>query len=667
MALVLLLIAYLISYPPNLTKYVFGGDSAELVTALSQFGIPHPPGYPLLALIGNIFVRIIPFFNIYQKLSLMNSLFTLGTAFIVYLTLKLIVKREIIALFGSIFLMFLFPIWLYSLVPEVFSLAILLISIQIYAIISLYLHPTLKISLYKNIFLLSLGLSIAHHHLFIFFLPGYFWLIHKKSNLKKIFLNKIWINLFLVSSGLLFYFYALIASYYNTPLDVENAKTLRGLINLITRASYGTFKAYSWVESDIPNRLFNIFSTFIFVIHDFKPLGMLFIFIGIVYLYRKNKKLFYFFLINSFSIIFFYFYSNFYLNNPFGVATHERFLTFLYLILIFYFTIGIFYSYKLFLLFIQITFHSILLKKIAIVTYYTLIIGFFLITYLKNYKIISKINNLKIFDNFGQDILKTPTKNSVLILKGDNSLFITQNLYFVKNLRKDLTIITFSHFDRSYLQTKSNINPKVIFPKKSFKTNGEMYSYFFKTNFQQRINVFAEQPFSEGIWVPYGLLWKYYPNFEVFNKERETLAKINRKLWKSYTFPKIDSDLANILFIKDIQSYYARQIWATVNYYIINNQLKLAFEFANKYYSELNDNYHFLLTFINLNVSNKNCNKQVRSSVEKILKMKIKNSVDYTPLLNYYKICEKTSQKYLKLQKEFLEFKKNEDISLEKL
>lgn len=48
-------------YGLTLCPSIFVSDSAEIATAMTVFGVPHPPGYPAYTLLSGIFVRLLPF------------------------------------------------------------------------------------------------------------------------------------------------------------------------------------------------------------------------------------------------------------------------------------------------------------------------------------------------------------------------------------------------------------------------------------------------------------------------------------------------------------------------------------------------------------------------------------------------------------------------------
>src|SRR6185312_561419 len=51
---VIVLLIYVLTLYPS----VAGGDAGELVSAAWTFGVPHPPGYPLFALLARAFATI---------------------------------------------------------------------------------------------------------------------------------------------------------------------------------------------------------------------------------------------------------------------------------------------------------------------------------------------------------------------------------------------------------------------------------------------------------------------------------------------------------------------------------------------------------------------------------------------------------------------------------
>ena len=49
---IILFIIQLVIYFATITNTIYGGDAGDLVSAIIDKGIPHPPGYPLFTLFG---------------------------------------------------------------------------------------------------------------------------------------------------------------------------------------------------------------------------------------------------------------------------------------------------------------------------------------------------------------------------------------------------------------------------------------------------------------------------------------------------------------------------------------------------------------------------------------------------------------------------------------
>jgi len=658
---IVFLFALYFLYLSNLSLHVFGADSIDFATSMSSWGIAHPPGYPLYNLIGNL-VRFLPFKNTYFTLSLPSAMFAIASGVCIFFITNLITGNKTASLLASLLFFVLFPVWLYAIVPEAFALASFLILLQILSILGLFFKKGNK-NLLIVLFFLSIGLSVSHHHLFVFFIPSYYYLVKKKKTLIRDFIAKKYTVILSLISGIAFYLYAPIVSFFNASPDIENAKSLSGFINLITRSSYGTFKAYAGSSANLVNQLYSFFSFFIFLIQDYKPLGIIFIMFGFVFLYRKNRVVFNFFIINMASLLFFLFYANFFLSAEFGVATYERFLIFIYLVLAIIVGLGINYLSILCEKFIIKFTKKVSVLWFAQVIVYLLALILVTTTTISNYRVISNVKNIVDFENYGLDILKTPKKNALLILKTDNSFFLAEHFLTVRKLRPDLTLVPLI-LERNYIRERIiRKNPKVIFPQLNSKN---YLSDFHKINFKKGNYIYSDRPSTYGLWIPYGLLWKYYPSEKEYDAEIKQIMADNNSLWQKYHVPVTDFYKKSILFTQDIQQQYLKQIWAYTNFLIVSNQPEPAKKVIVKYYDSFKNDYYLLLTYINIKVYFNEC-KGLKPDLVKLKNMNIKASVDYLPILNYYKTCEKNSAEQKKINGLYEELKRKEEKSVKKI
>ncbi|MGC9320618.1 MAG: protein O-mannosyl-transferase family [Armatimonadota bacterium] len=67
-----LLVVYLLTMAPTLSWSHYGADGGDLVRAVAQGSIPHPPGFPTYLLLGDLFIRL-PLSNPAWRLNLMSG------------------------------------------------------------------------------------------------------------------------------------------------------------------------------------------------------------------------------------------------------------------------------------------------------------------------------------------------------------------------------------------------------------------------------------------------------------------------------------------------------------------------------------------------------------------------------------------------------------------
>src|SRR5487761_2306321 len=113
--------AALAIYVRTAYRQVPGGDAGELIGAVATGGVIHPPGYPLYALLGRLFVHL-PFGTIAWRLNFMSALCDAGAAGV----LCYAVARWSRSLWAGIAAGALFAfspgIWQYAVLAEVFAL-----------------------------------------------------------------------------------------------------------------------------------------------------------------------------------------------------------------------------------------------------------------------------------------------------------------------------------------------------------------------------------------------------------------------------------------------------------------------------------------------------------------------------------------------------------------
>jgi|GEM_PF-1148884 len=146
-------------------------DSGEFVVAWNTWGDTHPPGYPLLNFLANVYVRVYRLFGASPIVAASLVSFVLGLAAL--LILAQIVSRNygsgagvaaamILPAFGGL-------VWLYSTVAETYSLGLLLGFASLALAIDVGEHPRRNTVLTLGF---VFGLAVGHHRTLLALIPA---------------------------------------------------------------------------------------------------------------------------------------------------------------------------------------------------------------------------------------------------------------------------------------------------------------------------------------------------------------------------------------------------------------------------------------------------------------------------------------------------------------
>lgn len=295
-------------------------------------------------------------------------------------------------------------------------------------------------------------------------------------------------------------------------------------------------------------RLGSLVSFFSFLIKDFWILGCILILLGLIYLFKHKKNIFWFCLINIFSLSFFIFYASYILVNDFMVATFERFLLLPYLML----TIIIGCGLKLVF--------TLLNKNLLIKSIFILVLLFYPIgNFWSNYKKLIILKHDATAENFSKNILDSVPINSILLLSTDTVLFDNQYYYYAYKYRPDIKLIHLFKLTQDYYWE----NLKKYFPDLSLKSeeNQKNRMISFIQQNQDKFTIFAPADGDvidkDFIWLPHGLLMQYFFKNEA-TPSATALKEVNNNLWLSYDNP-LSGSLKQYknLFLADILRVFA--------------------------------------------------------------------------------------------------------------
>ena len=546
-----LVIVFVISclvYFSTQVRTIVGGDAGDLLSAIATTGISHPPGYPLYTLLGLLIRNFIPFGNPAYKISFLSTIPSIAVLVLLYLLLSQLTSKSYAAVISVLILAFSNLYWLYSVVVEVFSLSNFFLA-ALYFLTYLYYKSGKLKYLYLDVFVL--GLSLTHHHLILFLLPSLIFLIYPRLRIipAKIFSKSILYFL----SGLVPYLYVFAAAQKNPSINWMGEATIVNFIKLVTRSMYGSFVAGVFISQAWWSRLTNILGFFFYLWQDFTLIPIILIFSGTIYLYIVNRKIFIYFLIAFLSYLFFLFYASFPLSDNFMLATYERFLLPLFIINTIPLCFGLVLFESLMKGFYRKFIPNLNLKFLNKTTLFVFSFIPFLL-FIKNYPKISSLKNDNSAEYFAEDILNSVDKNGILFISSDTPLFDSQYVYYSTNNYSKVKLIHFSKlYLPFYIRQINRDYPDFKISKPIDGKNGLVKIL----SENGHLSIYSKDSFeiSTGQFLPWGLLYKYFPDNSKINAAE--VIRNNEDLWKSYHLEILDSKaVSNSLFLNDILRYY---------------------------------------------------------------------------------------------------------------
>ena len=304
------LIIYIVTLAPTVSWV----DSDELATASTLLKTAHPTGYPLFTILGKIFT-FIPAGDEVYRLNLMSA-FVSSAAVFIFFNLMLFLFTELklsdtlktdskkfspdiilnISLTSSLLLAFSRTFWDNANVIEVYSLhsffLVLLLFIFLKALNAADKDSNnYKKSRYWLLFALILGLSFANHMTTIFLLPGLAYLYFSEHGFSKAALKNLNYLAIPFLFALTLYLYLFVRA-DNTMLSWGHTFTFDNFIAHITGRQYNTAMFRS--AEDVKVQLSRFIGKYP---KEFVYLNLLLIIPGLIELFNRSRKFFYFTLI----------------------------------------------------------------------------------------------------------------------------------------------------------------------------------------------------------------------------------------------------------------------------------------------------------------------------------------------------------------------------------
>ena len=419
------------------TDHLGGADSAELIGASYNWGIAHPPGYPLYITLGKLFSLISPFANVIYTYNLFATICSLTAFVLLYRGLRHVgIQPAALVMAGSFFIFS--PIsmrWLTT--AEVFGLHLLICAAGIYLVF--YTIHKERLTQAARLLGLVVGLGAANHHTIIFLFPGfflvygYYWLrLDSRRRLQEL----AWLGLFTVL-GFSFYLQPVISTrLFEPPVSAMGISihSFQDLTDLFLRKLYGPFSPTGKENATAPYPWFWLNRYLVTGIFSEKGLT---IFIGMLCCYQiVRSMLSRCNLLHSFILLCFFSSLSFFLMVDY--PTPENFeLDIL---------ARMFLMPSMIATLLAILGLDLLLKDMHLVgsrmhSLLALSTMIFLLGTLLNGERQVNTAPLDIELQTGRDILTGCTENSLLLLSADSHIFSTFYLQEVEGMRKDICTI----------------------------------------------------------------------------------------------------------------------------------------------------------------------------------------------------------------------------------
>jgi hypothetical protein len=184
LVLLITLGVYILTLSPSVTLE----DSGELITGAADFGVPHPPGYPLWTMSGFLFSHLIPFGSVAWRVNLESAVFgALANAVLTLLVchssrwlahrwvgeeLQPLARRLTFytGMFAGLVIGFSDIMWSQGVISEVYTLNGLFVNLVLLLFYFWMLEPKRIRRLLLAVFVFALGLT--NHHTLIQMIPA---------------------------------------------------------------------------------------------------------------------------------------------------------------------------------------------------------------------------------------------------------------------------------------------------------------------------------------------------------------------------------------------------------------------------------------------------------------------------------------------------------------
>jgi hypothetical protein len=233
LAFLFLAVLYIATLHPS----VAGGDSGELTSAALTGGVPHPPGYPLFALLARLFAALPLGHSPAWRVNLPSALSMAAAGGLACAVVQSWTRNAVAGLLAAALFGVNPTVWLHATGAEVFGLNAMFVGL------ALYLWSRVENNRSKGdvlALLFACGLAMSNHHTFVFvgvpLVVRSLWVTRHDLGARGIVMAIVFGLL-----GLLPYLYLMAASASAAAVSWGDETSVAGLVDHVLRRDYGTF------------------------------------------------------------------------------------------------------------------------------------------------------------------------------------------------------------------------------------------------------------------------------------------------------------------------------------------------------------------------------------------------------------------------------------------
>ncbi len=276
-------VLYLRTLAPATLYYDPAGmyDSVMLQVKAYVLGIPNPTGYPTYMMLAHLFTYL-PFENVGWRVNLASAVFAALAVLVVYFICMRLTGRVLPSAAAA----FLFAVsrefWSQAVIAEVYTLNILLISLDL---LVLLIWREKREDKYLLLFAFLMGLTMTNHMTSGLVLPAAAILVALTDWRKLTEWRLVLKGAGLYFVGLLPYLYLPIRSAMNPPLDEAEPYTLSNFLALVSGSNFES-RMFAFGMDEIPARI-GVYADFL--ANQFNPLLLIVAALGAFYLAYKRE------------------------------------------------------------------------------------------------------------------------------------------------------------------------------------------------------------------------------------------------------------------------------------------------------------------------------------------------------------------------------------------